>query len=250
MRGIWRTLTDLRNQLEAALSRTAQEGAEASLPTVGALVERLKALHAAHTLEAAPERAAPRRTATVEEAITTRIRQREQAEAVPQPDDSAGAGGSSNARTAACHRAGASGHACPGTPGTLDASAAVAPVLGTAGVAGPAPRAPPIPPAGAWAWGGSPRRPGRPPQAGVVLSRSAGWLGLHLSRCGLSSLLAKASQCNAAGLLRQGPASLRSVLRSLDTHPAALATRRKEGRKDKTAEGQPRERPSDPVARV
>ena len=56
----------------------------------------------------------------------------------------------------------------------------------------------------------------------------------------------KASQCNAAGLLRQGPASLRSVLRSLDTRPAALATRRKEGRKDKTAEGQPLKRPSYP----
>ena len=80
-------LTDLRNQLEAALSRTAQEGAEASLPTVGALVERIKALHAAHTLDAAPERSAPRPTATVAEAITTRIRQREQAETAPQPHE-------------------------------------------------------------------------------------------------------------------------------------------------------------------
>ena len=35
MRRIWQALTDLRNQLEAALSRTAQEGAEASLPPVG-----------------------------------------------------------------------------------------------------------------------------------------------------------------------------------------------------------------------
>ena len=57
------------------------------MPPVGALVERLKAMHAAHTLDAAPERSAPRRAATVEEAITTRIRQREQAEAVPQPED-------------------------------------------------------------------------------------------------------------------------------------------------------------------
>src|SRR5262249_7211694 len=70
-------LTDLRNQLEAALSHPAQDRAEASLPTVGTLVARLKTLHTTHTLEAAPERAAPRRTATVEEAITTRIRQRE-----------------------------------------------------------------------------------------------------------------------------------------------------------------------------
>jgi len=84
--GYLAALTDLRNQLEAALSRTAQDGAEASLPTVGTLVARLKALHAAHTLEATPDRAAPRRTATVEEAITTRIRQREQAEAAPEPE--------------------------------------------------------------------------------------------------------------------------------------------------------------------
>jgi hypothetical protein len=79
-------LTDLRNQLEAALSHTTQEGAVASLPTVGRLVARLKALHAAHTLDTVPERVAPRHTATVEEAITTRIRQREQAEAAPQPE--------------------------------------------------------------------------------------------------------------------------------------------------------------------
>ena len=79
-------LTGLRHQLEAALSHTAQEAAERSLPTVGALVERLKALKAAHTLDAAPLRSAPRRTATVEEAITTRIRQREQAEAALQPE--------------------------------------------------------------------------------------------------------------------------------------------------------------------
>ena len=85
--GYLAALTDLRNQLEAALSRTAQEVPRRRCLPWAALVERLKALHAAHTLEAAPERSAPRRTATVEEAITTRIRQREQAEAAPQPDD-------------------------------------------------------------------------------------------------------------------------------------------------------------------
>jgi hypothetical protein len=79
-------LTALRTQLEAALSSTTHEEAEGSLPTVGDLVARLKALHAAHTIETTPERSAPRRTATVAEAITTRIRQREQAEATPQLD--------------------------------------------------------------------------------------------------------------------------------------------------------------------
>lgn len=85
--GYLEALTALRAQLEAALSSTAQEAAEASLPPVGELVERLKALQAAHTLDAAPERSAPRPTATVAEAITTRIRQREQAETASQPDD-------------------------------------------------------------------------------------------------------------------------------------------------------------------
>jgi hypothetical protein len=79
-------LTGLRHQLEAALSHPAQEEPEGSLLTVGALVERLKALQAAHTLDAVPPRSAPRNTATVEEAITTRIRQREQPEAAPQPE--------------------------------------------------------------------------------------------------------------------------------------------------------------------
>jgi hypothetical protein len=80
-------LTALRNQLEAALSHTAQDGAKASPPSVGVLVDRLKAMHAAHTLDATPPRSVPRNTATVEEAITTRIRQWEQAEAALQPDD-------------------------------------------------------------------------------------------------------------------------------------------------------------------
>jgi hypothetical protein len=81
-------LTALRTQLEAALSSTTHEEAEGSLPTLGDLVERLTALHAAHTLEAAPQRSASRSTvATIEEAITTRIRQRAQAEAMPKSDE-------------------------------------------------------------------------------------------------------------------------------------------------------------------
>jgi hypothetical protein len=83
--GYLATLTDLRHQLEAALSHAARAEAEASVPPVGVLVERLKALHAAHTLEAAPERSAPRHSTTLEEAITTRIRQREQAEPAHPP---------------------------------------------------------------------------------------------------------------------------------------------------------------------
>jgi hypothetical protein len=74
----------LRNQLEAALASHAQQVAEETAPSVGAIVARLKTLQAAHTLEVAPARTAPRSTATVEEAITTRIRQREQAESASQ----------------------------------------------------------------------------------------------------------------------------------------------------------------------
>lgn len=79
-------LTGLRNQLEAALSSTAQQVSDAPLSDVETIVERIKTLTATHTLEAAPERTATRSTATVEEAITTRIRQREQGEAAPQPE--------------------------------------------------------------------------------------------------------------------------------------------------------------------
>jgi hypothetical protein len=65
-------------------------------------------------------------------------------------------------------------------------------------------------------------RPGLPPQRG---SRPATVGGVaRPTPVPLFSWLppSKASQCNAAGLLRQGQASLRSVLRSLDTRPAAL----------------------------
>jgi len=70
-----------------ALSSNAQQVADAPLNAVEEIVERIKTLKAAHSLEAAPERTAPRSPATVEEAITTRIRQREQAETAPQPED-------------------------------------------------------------------------------------------------------------------------------------------------------------------
>ena len=43
----------------------------------------------------------------------------------------------------------------------------------------------------AGSWGGSPRRPGRPPNRGRRPPRCAGLLGLRLALCGLSSLLAR-----------------------------------------------------------
>jgi hypothetical protein len=84
--GYLEELTTLRNQLEAALSSNTQQVSEEPLAAVGNIVQRIKTLQAAHTLEVAPARTAPRHTATVEEAITTRIRRREQTEPAPQPE--------------------------------------------------------------------------------------------------------------------------------------------------------------------
>ena len=77
-------LTILRHQLEAALSSTAQQVSDVPLADVMGIAECIKTLKASHTLEAAPARTAPRPQATVEEAITTRIRQRREDEPPPQ----------------------------------------------------------------------------------------------------------------------------------------------------------------------
>jgi hypothetical protein len=82
--GYLNELTGFRNQLEAALSSNAQQVSDAPVSAVDEIVERIKTFKAANTLEATPVRTAPRPQATVEEAITTRIRQREQAEPTPQ----------------------------------------------------------------------------------------------------------------------------------------------------------------------
>ena len=71
---------------QACPAPAVSHGDKAKARDILAAIRTLKALQAAHTLDAAPQRSAPRSTATVEEAITTRIRQREQAEAAPQPE--------------------------------------------------------------------------------------------------------------------------------------------------------------------
>ena len=70
-------LTSLRDQLKAGLSQATPEP---GTPTVAELAERIRSLKAAHTIDAAPERTAPRRIAA-EEPVTARIRRR--AEAMP-----------------------------------------------------------------------------------------------------------------------------------------------------------------------
>jgi hypothetical protein len=82
--GYLNELMGLRNQLEAALSSNTQQVSDAPVSAVGEIVERIKTLKAANTLEAAPARTAPRPQATVEAAITTRIRQRREDELSPQ----------------------------------------------------------------------------------------------------------------------------------------------------------------------
>jgi hypothetical protein len=77
-------LTGLRNQLEAALSGNTQQVSNAPVCAVDEIVTCIKSLKAANTLEAAPARTTPRPQATLEEAITTRIRQRREDEPPPQ----------------------------------------------------------------------------------------------------------------------------------------------------------------------
>jgi N12 class adenine-specific DNA methylase len=79
-------LMGLRNQLEVALSGTTQQVSDAPVCAVDEIVERIKTLKAANTLEAAPARTAPRPQTAVEEAITTRIRQRREDAPPQQPE--------------------------------------------------------------------------------------------------------------------------------------------------------------------
>jgi hypothetical protein len=82
--GYLNELTGLRTQLEAALSSTTQQVSDAPLGAVDEIVKHIKSLKAANTLEAAPARTTPRPQATVEAAITTRIRQRREDAPPPQ----------------------------------------------------------------------------------------------------------------------------------------------------------------------
>ena len=74
-------LTSLRDQLKAGLSQATPEP---GTPPVAELAERIKSLKAAHTIDAAPERTAPRRIAA-EEPVTARIRRRAEAAPAVEP---------------------------------------------------------------------------------------------------------------------------------------------------------------------
>jgi hypothetical protein len=71
-------LTELRDQLKAGLSAAAHEAGEGKGPHVSELADRIKALKAANTIEATPQRARQKQAAA-EEPVTARIRRRQDA---------------------------------------------------------------------------------------------------------------------------------------------------------------------------
>jgi hypothetical protein len=76
-------LTSLRDQLKAGLSAGAHESGSDAAPTVSELADKIKALKAANTIEAAPQRV-QRKQAAAEEPITARIRKRQEANSESQ----------------------------------------------------------------------------------------------------------------------------------------------------------------------
>jgi hypothetical protein len=68
-------LTGLRDQLKTGLSATAHEPSEGEGPSVSELAEKIKVLKAAHSIEAAPQRARQKHS-SAEEPVTARIRRR------------------------------------------------------------------------------------------------------------------------------------------------------------------------------
>ncbi len=77
-------LTTLRDQLKSGLSGAAPEPGAEPRPGVSELAERIKALKAAHAIEATPERVGKHRC-SAEEPVTARIRRRTQSLSAPDP---------------------------------------------------------------------------------------------------------------------------------------------------------------------
>ena len=82
-------LTSLRDQLKAGLSATAQMQGDEAGPSVCDLAEKIKALKAAHSIEATPQRVRQKQS-SAEEPVTARIRRRTEAnlacDSAIQPD--------------------------------------------------------------------------------------------------------------------------------------------------------------------
>lgn len=75
-------LTSLRDQLKAGLSATAQAQGDEARQAVAGIADRIKALKAAHSIEAAPQRVRQKHS-TAEEPVTARIRRRNEANTIP-----------------------------------------------------------------------------------------------------------------------------------------------------------------------
>ncbi len=71
-------LTGLRDQLKAGLSATAQAQGDEAGPSVSELADKIKALKAAHSVVATPQRARQKHT-SADEPVTARIRKRQEA---------------------------------------------------------------------------------------------------------------------------------------------------------------------------
>ena len=81
-------LTTLRDQLKAGLSGKTPEPGSEPPPSVSELAARIKALKAAHNIEATPQRVRQKQS-SAEEPITARIRRRTEAVSCFRPGDSA-----------------------------------------------------------------------------------------------------------------------------------------------------------------
>ncbi len=77
-------LTGLRDQLKAGLSGMAHEPGKQKGPSVSELAEWIKALKAAHSVDATPQRARQKHS-SAEEPVTARIRRRTEAVAASDP---------------------------------------------------------------------------------------------------------------------------------------------------------------------
>jgi hypothetical protein len=77
-------LTNLRDQLKAGLSATAQTQGDEAGPSVSDLAETIKALKAARSIDATPQRARQKHS-SAEEPVTARIRRRQEANPSSDP---------------------------------------------------------------------------------------------------------------------------------------------------------------------
>ena len=82
-------LTALRDQLKAGLSHAAHQSGNDEGPSTSELAEKIKAIKAANSIEATPQRVRQKQY-TAEEPVTARIRRKQEAETPSTPEESTG----------------------------------------------------------------------------------------------------------------------------------------------------------------